>query len=216
MESDIHKKRPFLLPIIILVTGLIIFVFVKMYYQKSIAVENIEQRLRSAAASTKSIISDSLIENAQLKKPMNIIVQDSLRMAANKIADIHKVVYVYVVIRSGDSTLFVLSSYIDEDITNNLVTDYLDEYSEATPEMISAFGSNKKEIFDRSIDVWGSFYSVYIPCTTEKGTPYLLCADVRSSELFDRQLDYLVEFTLSAVFLLLIMLPMLLAIRRPK
>lgn len=191
-----------------------LFVAAKLYIQKNIVYDNIDLRLRSAAASTQLIVNDNIIESADRKEPLDLIQHDSLRVLANSIAEIHKCVYVYVMIQSGDSVLFVLSSYIDSDITNGLVTNYLDIYEEASPNMRSAFESQEAEVFDYTNDIWGSFKSVYLPRKTASGIPYLLCADVRVSEVFDYQLRYMVEFALSALFLLLISIPFLLQLRK--
>lgn len=216
MSPARRKKRIALFPLMIFIVGLALFVFIKLYNQRSIASDNIDTRLRSAAGSLELIITDSMIDNAQKKIPMDIIDHDSIRVLANHIAEIHDVVYVYVMILSHDSALFVLSSYIREDITSDIVTNYLDFYQEASPTMISAFGSKKTEVFDNSHDQWGNFRSIYLPRTTRTGTPYLLCADIRLSEVVDSQLRYLLEFALSAVFLFLIFLPMLLKLRKEK
>lgn len=206
----------FVFPLMIFIVGLVLFIFIKLYNQRNIASDNIDTRLRSAAGSLQLIISDTMIENASNKISMDFVDHDSIRILANHIAKIHDVVYVYVMILSHDSALFVLSSYIKEDITSDIVTNYLDYYKEATPSMINAFGSDKAEVFDNTHDQWGNFRSIYLPRKTRSGTPYLLCADVRLSEVVDSQLRYLLEFALSAVFLFLISLPLLLKLRREK
>lgn len=214
MNSIHRKKGTFLLPFSIFIVGMIVFVFIKLYIQKNIISENIDLRLRSAAGSVQLIINDSIIEAANSKKPIDLIDYDNLRNTANSIAEIHEVIYVYVMIESGDSALFVLSSYINSDITDDLVTNYLDYYEEATPVMMNAFKSNNAEIFDLTSDVWGSFRSIYVPRKTKSGTPYLLCADVRVSEVFDYQLRYLIEFAFSALFLIIISLPIVIRLRK--
>ncbi len=193
---------------------MVVFIFIKLYIQKNIISENIDLRLQSAAGSVQLIVNDSMIDAAQSKKPFDLVGYDDMRNTANSIAKIHKVIYVYVMIESGDSALFVISSYVDTDITSDLVTNYLDYYEEATPVMKRAFGSTEPEVFDITNDMWGSFRSIYVPRKTKSGTPYLLCADVKVSEVFDYQLHYLVEFAFSAMFFILIMLPILLKLRK--
>lgn len=213
--NTIHRKKSnFLIPISIFIIGMVLFIFIKLYIQKNIISENIDLRLRSAASSVQLIINDSIIEAAQNKEPINLVGYDDLRNTANSIAKIHEVIYVYVMVKSSDSALFVLSSYLDTDITSDLVTNYLDYYEEATPVMMGAFDSGNQEVFDITSDMWGSFRSIYIPRRTKSGVPYLLCADVRVSEVFDYQLRYLIEFAFSALFLILISLPIILKLRK--
>lgn len=211
-----HRKKKPLVPIIIFVVGMVLFVWVKLYNQKNIASAEIDTRLRSAAGSLEMIVNDSMIDNAQQKIPVDFVDHEYIRVLANKIAKIHDVIYVYVMIESEDSALFVFSSYIESDITGDIVTDYLDYYYEAPPCMMNAFSSNNPEIYDSSQDQWGNFRSIYLPKKTRTGTPYLLCADVNMSEVVDFQLRYLVEFALSAVFLFLISLPLFIKMRKTK
>ena len=208
-----HTKKKPLVPIIIFIVGMIIFVWVKLYNQKNIASAEIETRLRSAAGSLEMIVTDSMIDNAQKKVPVDFVEHETVRSQANKITKIHNVIYSYAMIKSGDSALFVFSSYIESDITGDIVTGYLDHYAEATDVMQSAFESDSPEVFDKSQDQWGVFQSIYLPRKTKSGTPYLLCADVKVSEVTDYQLRYMVEFSLSAVFLFLISLPLFLWMR---
>ncbi len=214
MAALIRKRKTFILPLVVFIAGMVFFVAAKLFIQRNEAYKNIDLRLRSAAESTQLIVNDSMIESAARRDPLDMIRHDSLRNLANKIASIHECVYVYVMIRSGDSAIFVLSSYIESDITNNLVTNYLDTYEEVTPAMMDAFGSSSTEVFDYTNDVWGSFKSIYLPRKTKSGTPYLLCADVRVSEVFDFQLRYIIEFALSALYLILVALPLFLSIRK--
>lgn len=216
MQSIRRRKKLAVIPLLIFIIGMAVFVFIKLHNQRNIASDNIDTRLRSAAGSLEMIVSDPMIEKARKKTPVDFVEHDSIRVLANKIAETHDVIYTYVMIKSGDSALFVLSSYIESDITKDIVTDYLDYYSEATDEMMKAFGSDQQEVFDVSQDQWGNFRSIYLPHKTKSGTPYLLCADVSMTEVIDFQLRYLVEFALSAVFLFLISLPLLLRMRKEK
>ena len=200
-------------PATIFIVGLVIFVFIKLYNQRNIASNSVDERLISAAGSLELVINDSLIEKTQKKERLDIVSEDSIRLLANRIAEIHDVVYVYAMIISNDSVYFVLSSFIDKDITNNMVTKNLDYYFEGTAVMKNAFTTTKTEVFEAVSDQWGTFRSVYLPRKTKNGTPYILCADVALSEVVDYQLNYLIEFAISAIFLFLISLPLLLWFR---
>jgi len=203
-------------PAAIFIAGLVIFVFIKLYNQRNIASNGVDERLRSAAGSLELVINDDLIEKTQKKEPLDIVSEDSIRLLANRIAEIHNVVYVYVMIKSNDSVYFVLSSFIDKDITNNMVTKNLDYYVEGTAVMKNAFTSTEAEVYEAVSDQWGTFRSVYLPRKTKSGVPYLLCADVALSEVVDYQLNYLIEFAISAIFLFLISLPLFLWFRNNR
>jgi|GEM_PF-2020440 len=203
-------------PAAIFIAGLVLFVFIKLYNQRNIASNSVDERLRSAAGSLELVINDSLIEKAQKKKPLDIVSEDSIRLLANRVAEIHDVVYVYAMVKSNDSMFFVLSSFIDKDITNNMVTKYLDYYVEGTDVMKNAITATEPEVFEAVSDQWGTFRSVYLPRKTKNGIPYLLCADVALSEVIDYQLNYLIEFAISAIFLFLISLPLMLWFRNNR
>jgi len=203
-------------PAVIFIAGLVIFVFIKLYNQRNIASNGVDERLRSAAGSLELVINDDLIEKTQKKESLDIVSEDSIRLLANRIAEIHNVVYVYVMIKSNDSVYFVLSSFIDKDITNNMVTKNLDYYVEGTAVMKNAFTSTEAEVYEAVSDQWGTFRSVYLPRKTKSGVPYLLCADVALSEVVDYQLNYLIEFAISAIFLFLISLPLFLWFRNNR
>lgn len=203
-------------PAAIFIAGLVIFVFIKLYNQRNIASNGVDERLRSAAGSLELVINDDLIEKTQKKESLDIVSEDSIRLLANRIAEIHNVVYVYVMIKSNDSVYFVLSSFIDKDITNNMVTKNLDYYVEGTAVMKNAFTSTEAEVYEAVSDQWGTFRSVYLPRKTKSGVPYLLCADVALSEVVDYQLNYLIEFAISAIFLFLISLPLFLWFRNNR
>ena len=202
------------LPIVILIIGLTIFLYIKLSVHRYYYDDFVDQRLRSAANATALIIQDPLIEKAQTEEQVNILEYDSLQKLANQIAIDNRVVYVYVMISRNDSAFFVLSSYNKEDISNDLVTRYNDCYFDVTDKMMSAFNSDKEEIFDVTIDVWGHFRSLYLPMKTKAGTPYLLCADVRSNEIVRQQWYYIIEMLLSFVFIFLVTLPLIFRIRK--
>ena len=214
METKDLKNLRLGLPIIILVVGLGVFLYIKLSLHRYFFDEYVDQRLRSAASATGLIVPDSLIDNAFIKKDIDILWYDSLQGLANKIAINNDVIYVYVMVKKGDSAFFVLSSFIEEDISNDLVTRYMDPYEDVTETMLAAFNSNSAEVFDVTIDVWGHFRSIYLPRETKKGTKYLLCADVRSKEIIRQQWEYLIEMLLSGLFMLLIALPLILRIRK--
>jgi hypothetical protein len=211
-----HTNKKTILPWVIFFIGIILFVFVKLYNQRNNASDTIDSRLQSAAGSLELIVSDSMIEKAQKKIPVDFVEHDSIRILANHITEIMNVAYIYVMVKSHDSVFFVLSSYTNTDITGNIVTNYLDYYKDASQVMISTFSSSQKEVFDKTHDQWGYFRSIYLPRKTKSGIPYLLCADVRMTEVVDYQLHYLLEFVLSTVYLLLILLPLWLMLRHGK
>ncbi|MBN2728141.1 MAG: hypothetical protein JXR53_02870 [Bacteroidales bacterium] len=214
MEKKGLKRNKLGLPLIIFIVGLMVFTYIKLSYHRYSYDEYVDQRLRSAANAIGLITPESLIDSAFINKDVEILMYDSIQKLSNNIAEDNNVIYVYVMVKRGDSAFFVLSSFVEQDISNDLVTRYMDPYEDATEKMLSAFGSDKKEIFDVTIDVWGHFRSIYLPRTTEKGTEYILCADVRSNEIVKQQWNYLLEMVLSGLFLLIIALPLIISIRK--
>jgi len=214
METKGFKNLRLGLPLIILIVGLGVLAYVKLSVHRYYYDEYVDQRLRSAANATGLIIPESLVDNAFIDKDIDIFWYDSIQGLANKIAIDNNVIYVYVMVKKEDSAYFALSSYIEDDISNDLVTRYMDPYEDATEKMLDAFDSNSAEVFDVTIDVWGHFRSIYLPKETKKGTKYLLCADIRSKEMVKQQWDYLLEIILSGLFILLVAMPLILRVRK--
>ncbi len=214
MEQKGLKNLRLGLPLIIFLVGLGIFTYIKLSVHRYSFDEYIDQRLRSAANATDMVVPDFLIDSAFIKDDVDILMYDSIQRLTNKIAEDNRVIYVYVLVMRGDSCYFVISSFIEEDISNDIVTRYMDVYDEATEKMKESFGSPEEEIFDVTIDVWGHFRSIYLPRKTQKGTEYLIGADIRSSEIVRQQWRFLLEMLLSGVFIFIIVLPLILRIRR--
>lgn len=214
METKGFKNLRLGLPLIILIVGLGVFAYVKLSVHRYYYYEYVDQRLRSAANATGLIIPETFIDSAFSKKDIDILWYDSIQNLANKIAIDNNVIYVYVMVKKEDSAYFLLSSFIEEDISNDLVTRYMDPYEDATGEMLDAFDSNSAEVFDVTIDIWGHFRSIYLPKETQKGTKYLLCADIRSKEVVKQQWDYFLKIILSGLFILLIITPLIFRVRK--
>jgi len=216
MISPTPQWKKFVAPVAILVSGLLVLVFCKFYNETNLVTENVDFRLRAAAGTIELLVSDKLIDDAQQKIAMEIVLNNDLQKTASKIAEIHNVAYVYVMVKSGDSALFVICNYLLADIEGNRVISNLDYFNEAPPELISAFGSTDKEVFCYNENKWGTFRSVYLPRTTKSGTPYLLCADIYRNDVSDHQLRYLLQFAIASVFLFLISLPLIVYLRGKK
>lgn len=202
------------IPLIILVIGLGVFLYIKLSIHRYLYAEYVDQRLRSAANATGLVVPESLIDSAFIKKNIDILTYDSIQRLTNKIAKDNNVVYVYVMVMRNDTVFFVISSFIEEDISNNIVTRYMDVYDEASEKLKSTFGTAEEEVFDVTLDIWGHFRSIYLPRITKNGTKYIIGADIRSMEIVHQQWIYLVELLLSGLGLLIIALPLILRIRK--
>ncbi|MCX7697574.1 MAG: hypothetical protein N2Z72_07785 [Bacteroidales bacterium] len=151
-----------------------------------------EYRLYSAAQSVGCIVHQKLINDAYQNIEQDIIEYDSLLQKANRIAAIHEVTYVYVLIMRNDSIFFVISSYLPEDIHNDLVTYFMDYYVEAPPIFKEVFLNKKPVTYTNIIDSWGSFYTIILYRETHTGHPYLLCADIDNTEIKNKQFTIII------------------------
>lgn len=198
--SDNFSKFLFLLFLHTILLGIVLLFL--LYHTK----KQYQYRLYTAANTLGCLVQPRLIHDAYQNIDQNIIEYDSLIQKANRIAAIHEVTYVYALINRNDSILFVISSYLPEDLKTDRVTYFLDHYVEA-PSIFKKVFSNKKPLtYTNIIDSWGSFKTIILYREAE-GYPYLLCADIDNREIKNKQFTIiLMMLIISGIVLILIFL----------
>ncbi|UFS72244.1 methyl-accepting chemotaxis protein [Geomonas sp. RF6] len=90
--------------------------------------------------------------------------------------------YLYSTVQKDGKIVFTLSSYTKEEKEKGDFNKLYDPYEDASDGLKAAFADGKAH-FDEYQDQWGSFRSVFIPCRSPKGVPYIVGADVSLAEV---------------------------------
>lgn len=198
----------FAIGMIILFVG--VFYFVDRHVESSYNI-----RLRNTINNASMIIPPSFADSATGGHQINQLAYDSIRTSLNKIAKINEVSYVYAVIQKKGRIYFVVSSYTVEDVKENLVSDYLSEYSDAPDGISQTFKTEVNNlVFDDYHDVWGGFHSLFILQQSTSGTKYVIGADFKSKDLM--KLKWMTSIIIIGVIIILglLIFPLALAFTR--
>jgi signal transduction histidine kinase/CheY-like chemotaxis protein len=198
--------RPFIVPFVIYLVGVILFAFTLNYFDRNRIMEDIDSRLVFAAQNAKFILPDNFhdvaVNQQAISDSMNIIMVRKLTEYA-KSADLS---YVYTAVLVNGKVHFTSSSASDEDIRKNDLPYYWQEYPEATPEFISTFFTEKTTL-ESSVDRWGTFRSAIVCVKSPAGNKYLIGADMNISFINQEMFKNLRIVLIYALFFLLIVTP---------
>jgi len=90
--------------------------------------------------------------------------------------------YLYSMVKVGDRIYFTMSSGTAEDIEEDNLDYFFDEYDNATEALKNSFNGNTP-VFEESVDSYGHFRSILVPFKNAKGETYIIGADI--------QMDYI-------------------------
>lgn len=168
------------------VAGLIL-IFTGVFYFVNRHIENsYDIRLRNTINNASVMIPSAFADSAANDSHINQLAYDSVRNHLNKIARINEVAYVYAVIQKEGHYYFIISNYTEEDVKNNMVSDYLSEYSGAPEGLTKAFSSSPdNSVFDDYHDMWGGFHSLFVTQKSSNGTKYVIGADFKLRDLMN-------------------------------
>jgi len=183
-KKIIHKFKNLWIKqrVLLLVSGfgftLISFYSVFSYFnEKSSLLESIDTRLRSAAIAAKYIVGDEFHEKIAANNSLseedhlnNILKQNSITKQLN-------LKYVYTMIEREGTVFFTSSSATDEELAEKSYSPFMDQYTEASEELLKCF-KDKSTRFEEYSDRWGVFRSILIPYTTKSGNNYVIGADI--------------------------------------
>ena len=144
--------------------------------QKKAVIAAIDGRLNACAQGVRLLV-DPLHD--RLDKPAEITQQecDSLNDRLSAYAEGAGLKYLYTMVRRDGKVLFTLSSYTKEDKEKGETTALFDPYDDASEGLKATFGSSAAR-FDEYGDTWGSYRSIFVPCRSPQGTPYVVGADI--------------------------------------
>lgn len=135
--------------------------------------------------------------------------QNRLRLSA--LSEELKIKYIYSLIQKDDKILFTVSSATKEELrTNENISYYFSEYSDAPPEVVKALQTMQTQFAEYS-DKWGYFRSVFIPLKTKEGANYLACADIEISHIHSILRAALTKNIFHSILFLLFIVPCIIA-----
>lgn len=207
--EKIDKKKLFALIFIIYLLGISIFFYNDISRSRESILANVDTKLRNGAIAVNYIVPKELVDSGYKKLPLSSQEEKSNSLELSKLANELGLKYIYSFIMLDDTVYFVSSSSNNEEIKNDDVYVYLNEYKEATKELKNLFKKENGELIEVSTDQWGYFRSVLKSFKSPQGNIYVTGADI---EIKSIKMLYLISFLKSllvAVVLLLIILPII-------
>ena len=173
--------------IIILITlfGVsLIFIYSIITYQseKNSYLKTIDEKLTAGAHITNEMFGYSYHEKIFRGKTPN--EKEDLENVV-KLTSISKSIgtqYLYSMILINDTIHFTLSSATEEELNDGSFSKFNDSYSDASPELYTAF-AEQKSFFQEASDQWGTFRSIIVPYKTSGNKIYLIGADIPIDEI---------------------------------
>jgi len=193
--------------VLIYITGVIIYSFWSYYSQKHEIISQVNKKLYKAAISLDYLLpqdyNDRAINPDTIPKIEFYEITDLLSKQSENLG----VKYIYSVVLYNGKIYFTTSSATSEEmLTNENLTYYWQEYTEADTSFYNSFNRDFPT-FSEYTDRWGTFRTIIIPKTNHTGRKYLLCADMEISFIRETLIRE-VFFTLAkTLFLLIIVIP---------
>lgn len=178
--------------------------------RKALAV--IDQRLFAAAHAAVGILGDDF-HTGIWKKSMDEATNMRLTLALSRMVEKAGLTYVYTMVEKDGQIFFTSSSATAEEIATGDFSAFMDVYDDASDNLKKAFTTQTMG-FEIATDQWGTFRSVFIPVTAPDGTVYVLGADLNIAHLDEIARRGLLGSVLSALLFIVLILPLLLALRR--
>ncbi len=190
--------------------GVVVYVFFVYSNTKVQLINQIDQRLRMATVAVSNIIPDNFHNKMQDETSLSLQEDYALAMRLTDYVNSVDIAYVYTLKRfSDDKIRFTSSSATPEEVeNNNYKKAYYGAYPEMPSELLRTFNQGK-ESFSEYTDRWGSFRSIFILKKTNKGTEYVIGADISMAEIKAVVFQSVVSALFAFCFLAIIVIPLL-------
>jgi signal transduction histidine kinase/CheY-like chemotaxis protein len=207
-----YSLRPFILPLIIYLAGIAGFAITISIIDRNRIMHEIDAKLLNAAVNAQYVLPEWFHDTA--RGPGSVpdsLHRDNIRRltAYTKSSGL---TYVYTALVREGKVYFTASSASDEEIQDQKLPGYWEEYQEASREFIEAFYTNKPT-FESTKDRWGTFRSAIISLKSPAGNTYLIGADMDISFVDKAILKGTQAVLLYALFFLVIVLPFFFVLR---
>jgi methyl-accepting chemotaxis protein len=215
MENPVKKhflKHPLFIGLIIYFVGFFVFIAGYSYMENMELQKSIDQRLHRAAESVPMILGKETME----KLLSQTITKQEYQDAVGKLTEYTNAqgltfLYIYATARSGLTT--IITSVTEEEWQKKQFLQNGDPYPDPTPTQHAAL-DRQTTLYEKNVNSWGVFRSVYIPRTYNGRMNYILCTDLDISFVRSEQIRNLISSSLAGLFFLLLICPLVFLIRR--
>ncbi len=212
-EKKLFALKPFLLPTIIYLVSIAIYTVWVSYDERNRIIDEVNLRLVQAARTVKDILPPDFHDRALEKTSISDSENLHNTLLLSKYAKTAGITYLYTTIIRDGKVHFTSSSATDEENKIKNLPFYWQDYPEATNKFKETLINTDKPSFESSEDRWGSFESAIICETSPGGNKYLVGADMDIGFIRESIMARIPYSLLRALFLLLIVFPMFIAIR---
>lgn len=187
---NLRSLRLQLLTLAVIVNLLASFVFAFFSYQneKTLLIENIDNRLTTSAASLPAILGDHYHDKKTVSDEEFFDFVQRLTKYAEK-ADL---TYLYTMVERNGKVYFTSSSATQEELANKDYDVYWTEYEDASDLLLNVF-KQPRVAFEEYEDSDGNFRSIFIPFRSTNGNLYLAGADIPVDHIEEQLQGIIIE-----------------------
>lgn len=208
-----YLLKHFLFPVIIYISGVVLYIFWSGYTDNQRITKSVDQRLLQAAGYVRFILPDDFHDRAVGKEAVSDSEHTANIYNLNEFAHAVGLTYLYTAVVQSNEVFFTSSSASEEEIAAKKLPEYWEVYPEATKEFKGTV-DHGTPVFETSSDRWGHFRSAIICVTSPGGKKYLVGADMDVSFIRGEVIKMIPYTLIRALFFLLIGIPIFFAIRK--
>jgi len=211
-KSWIFSFKPFLYSLIIYFIGFMVLTFWAVYAERAKIINDVNSQLLKAAESVKDILPPDFHDRALAQTSISDSEHYQNIVLLSKCAKTVGITYLYTAVIQDGKVYFTSSSATDNEFRQRNLPAYWGVYPEATEAFKNTI-SGSEPTFETSEDRWGIFGSAIICETSPKGHKYLVGADMYIGFIKARILQRFPGILIISFLYLLIVIPVLVAIR---
>jgi signal transduction histidine kinase/CheY-like chemotaxis protein len=213
MPSKKTSLKPFLLPLLIYLAGVVFFTVTVSYINRNQLMNEIDEKLIHAASGARFVLPEAFHDVATSPAAISdSFHRDNIRRLTG-FAGNAGLTYVYTAVVSDGKAFFTASSATEEEFSKNELPEFWEEYKEATPEFLSACMSDKP-VLETTTDRWGTFRSALICFQSPGGKKYLVGADMDITFVNAKINREIMTAVIYSLFFLIILAPFYIIARK--
>ena len=208
-----YLMKSFIWPTLIYLLGVAIYILITLYMERNKIIDGVDERLLQAVSNLPQVLTQEFHDRAITAEAISDSENYQNILKLSRYAKIAGLTYLYTTVVLDGKVYFTSSSATDEEMEENDLPTYWQEYPEATPEFIHTI-EKSTPTFESSTDRWGTFESAIIRMYSTGGKPYLVGADMEVSFIREKLLQFLPEVLIKALFFLLLVIPFFYMLRQ--
>lgn len=208
------KKKLLILSLFLYIFVVFVFFWDEVVRSKKILFSEVDGKLRNGAIATNYILPQRFHVLANNKEDIPTMQQRYYVIELSKYAKEIGVKYLYSFVMVDGKVYYTFSSATDEEIANDDVFYYLEEYPEASKELIKLLEAPNQELIETERDRWGYFRSILRSYSTVNGVIYVTGADIEVEVIRRTYIISILRSLIFAISLLSILIPVILQYER--